>query len=282
MATRTMPSTTDETMPAMPKARRLAISRGPMLQAPGRYVAGRGFEVLDLHGGISARHRDRRQVVNVCRLADMMLQIPIRRVATLVLVAADGGHCWCPALVLAHAELETRDAGRQVDRHRARRRGVRHLQRGDDARRQQPRRQGRRRRDGRRGHGRPEDDTADGRDAGRRRSATAPTRSNPRRSATDGHTERATWTFTVAVAPTPSPTPVATAAPSAAATPPPTPGRRRLPLPSAAPTPVPSADGGATGSGGDVLLPIIVALIILGAGAAYLLSRRNRPPDART
>ena len=52
---------------------------------------------------------------------------------------------------------------------------------------------------------------------------------------------------------------------------------RRLPFPRVAPTPVPSADGSSTGSGSDVLLPIIVALIILGAGAAYLLSRRNRP-----
>jgi methionine-rich copper-binding protein CopC len=92
--------------------------------------------------------------------------------------------------------------------------------------------------------------------------------------ATDGHGERATWTFTVAVAPTPSPTPVATAAPSAAPTP-----VAATPVPSVAPTPVPSADGSSTGSGSDVLLPIIVALIILGAGAAYLLSRRNRPPD---
>jgi hypothetical protein len=91
---------------------------------------------------------------------------------------------------------------------------------------------------------------------------------------TDNHTERATWTFTVAVAPTPSPTPVATVAPSA----PPT-AVPATPVPSVAPTPVPSADGSSTGSGSDVLLPIIVALIVLGAGAAYLLSRRNRPPD---
>jgi hypothetical protein len=28
-----------------------------------------------------------------------------------------------------------------------------------------------------------------------------------------------------------------------------------------------------------VILPIIVALIVLAAGAAYLLSRRNRPLD---
>jgi copper resistance protein C len=96
--------------------------------------------------------------------------------------------------------------------------------------------------------------------------------------ATDGHIEHATWTFTVAVAPTPSPTPVATSVPSAAVTAPPTPAPA-TPNPSLAPTPVPSADGSTTGRGGDVLLPIILALIILGAGAAYLLTRRNRPPS---
>ena len=88
--------------------------------------------------------------------------------------------------------------------------------------------------------------------------------------ATDGHIEHATWTFTVAVIVTPSPTPAgSTAASVAPATPP----------PSLAPTPVPSTDGSSTGSGNDVILPIVVALIVLGAGAAYLLSRRNRPPD---
>ena len=34
------------------------------------------------------------------------------------------------------------------------------------------------------------------------------------------------------------------------------------------------------GNGSDVVVPIIVALIVLGAGAAYLLTRRNRPTDA--
>jgi len=49
------------------------------------------------------------------------------------------------------------------------------------------------------------------------------------------------------------------------------------PTPSLAPTPEPSGSGDTTGSGGDVVVPIIVALIVLGAGAAYLLTRRNRP-----
>lgn len=84
-------------------------------------------------------------------------------------------------------------------------------------------------------------------------------------------------TFTVAAAPSPSPTPIPTAQPSATAAPTIAPATA---APSIAPTPVPSADGGTTGSGNsDVVLPIIVALIILGGGAAYLLSRRSRPPD---
>jgi methionine-rich copper-binding protein CopC len=84
-------------------------------------------------------------------------------------------------------------------------------------------------------------------------------------------------TFTVAVAPTPSAPPSVTpsAAPSTAvpASVPPS-----APAASAGPTPVPSGSGTAGGSG-DVVLPIIVALIVLGGGAFYLLSRRNRPTD---
>jgi len=101
--------------------------------------------------------------------------------------------------------------------------------------------------------------------------------------ALDGHVERGTWTFAVAVASTPSPTPVPTVAPTAAATTAPSATATRAPAtpaPSAGPTPVPSAGGDTTGSGGDVVLPIIVALVVLGAGAAYLLSRRNRPTSA--
>jgi methionine-rich copper-binding protein CopC len=100
--------------------------------------------------------------------------------------------------------------------------------------------------------------------------------------ATDGHVARGTWGFKVAIAPTPSPTAVATAAPNAAPTAQPTAAptaSASAPAPSAGPTPAPSAGGGTSGSGGDVVLPIIVALIILGAGAAYLLTRRNRPTD---
>ena len=82
--------------------------------------------------------------------------------------------------------------------------------------------------------------------------------------------------FTVAAAaPTPSPSasaaPTASAAPSATAAP--------TTAATAAPTPAPSPDTTDTGSGSDVIVPIIVALIVLGAGAAYLLTRRNRPTD---
>jgi hypothetical protein len=96
-------------------------------------------------------------------------------------------------------------------------------------------------------------------------------------SAEDNEVARGTWTFTVAVPPSPSPTPAATAAASAV----PTPVVSAAPsaITSTVPTPAPSSDGSSTGSGSDVILPIVIALIVLGAGAAYLLSRRNRPPD---
>ncbi|HEV8403838.1 MAG TPA: copper resistance CopC family protein [Candidatus Limnocylindrales bacterium] len=79
--------------------------------------------------------------------------------------------------------------------------------------------------------------------------------------------------FTVAPAASPSPsaTAAASTAPSASAAP--------TTAPTAAPTPAPSPAPDTSGSGGDVVLPIIVALIVLGAGAAYLLTRRNRPTD---
>jgi methionine-rich copper-binding protein CopC len=90
-------------------------------------------------------------------------------------------------------------------------------------------------------------------------------------SAADGDVARGTWTFTVAIAPSPSPTATPARSASAAPTAAPTP----TPLATLAPSP--SGSGSSTGSGGDAILPIIVALIILGAGAAYLLSRRGRP-----
>jgi methionine-rich copper-binding protein CopC len=84
-------------------------------------------------------------------------------------------------------------------------------------------------------------------------------------------------TFTVAAAPSPSPTAVASAAPSASAAPTAPPASA---IPTTAATPAPSASGDPAGSSGnDVVLPIIVALVVLAVGAAYLLSRRNRPTD---
>jgi methionine-rich copper-binding protein CopC len=82
--------------------------------------------------------------------------------------------------------------------------------------------------------------------------------------------------FTVSPPPSPSPTAEPTAAPSASAAPTAPPASA---IPTTGPTPVPSAGGDPAGSGGDVVLPIIIALIVLGAGAAYLLTRRDRPTD---
>jgi methionine-rich copper-binding protein CopC len=96
--------------------------------------------------------------------------------------------------------------------------------------------------------------------------------------ADDGDLRRGTLTFTVAAAqptasPSSSPTPAAT--PSAAAfspsAAPSIAGSPSAPGPEALPT------GNASTSGGDVVLPMIVALIVVGGGAVYLLSRRNRP-----
>jgi methionine-rich copper-binding protein CopC len=96
--------------------------------------------------------------------------------------------------------------------------------------------------------------------------------------ANDGDIEHATWTFTVAIAASPSPTAVASAAASAVASAATSPVAA-TPVATVAPAPSSSADGTAAGSSGDVILPIVVALIVLGAGAAYLLTRRNRPTD---
>lgn len=90
--------------------------------------------------------------------------------------------------------------------------------------------------------------------------------------ADDGDLLRGTVAFTVAPAPSPTPTVSAatTATPTAVAA---------TPIASLAPTPGPSAAGTPTGGGGDVILPIIIALIVLGAGALYLLTRRDRPAE---
>jgi len=95
--------------------------------------------------------------------------------------------------------------------------------------------------------------------------------------AVEGHVERGTVAFTVAPAPAPTPEPTPTPAPTPEATPseaPATPSAE--PTPSANPSPSATpTDPTATG-GGDVVLPIVVGLLIVLVGAAYLLSRRGR------
>lgn len=101
--------------------------------------------------------------------------------------------------------------------------------------------------------------------------------------ADDGHIERGSFRFTVLAAATPeptaspTPTPEATASPTAEATATATPDGTPSAIPASSDGPVPSAapDGSATSSGTDVLLPIVAAVVIVGALAAFLLRRRD-------
>jgi copper resistance protein C len=93
-------------------------------------------------------------------------------------------------------------------------------------------------------------------------------------SAADGDVARGTWTFTVAVVATPASTATPALSASAASTVAPT--STPTAAPAAVPSPSASSSGATSGGGSDVILPIVVALIVLGAGAAYLLSRRGR------
>jgi copper resistance protein C len=98
-------------------------------------------------------------------------------------------------------------------------------------------------------------------------------------SAADGDIDRKKWTFTVTAAATPEPSPTlaATPAPSASVPPASATAAPTTAPPSAAPTPAPSAEGGTTtGSGGDVLLPILAAVVILVVIGGFLYSRRDR------
>jgi copper resistance protein C len=91
--------------------------------------------------------------------------------------------------------------------------------------------------------------------------------------ASDGDVERGKFSFTVAQA-TPAPaTPTASAATSASTSPSTTPTAS----PSATAAPSPSSDGSQTGGSGgsDVVLPILVALILVG-GVGIWLARRQR------
>lgn len=86
-------------------------------------------------------------------------------------------------------------------------------------------------------------------------------------------------TFKVVAAATPSQSAGGADSPSAAPSVSAAPTTAPTSTATAAPTPAPSPDPTESGGGSDVVVPIIVALIVLGAGAAYLLTRRNRPTD---
>jgi methionine-rich copper-binding protein CopC len=86
----------------------------------------------------------------------------------------------------------------------------------------------------------------------------------------DGALKREVLTFTItAPSPTPSPT---TSAPSPSAAPSASPSAP----PSAVPSPTPSAGGDSTASTGDVLLPIIAALVVVLLLGAMLVRSRSR------
>ncbi len=95
----------------------------------------------------------------------------------------------------------------------------------------------------------------------------------------DGHIERGTFTFTVALA-TPPPateapaTPVASPAASEPARATPTALEASSPA-SAAPTAAPAGSSGDAATLGDVVIPIVAGLAIVGAGLAWFLRRRR-------
>jgi hypothetical protein len=93
--------------------------------------------------------------------------------------------------------------------------------------------------------------------------------------ASDGHQELGTYTFTVTAAPTPTPPPPTpsaqvSAAPTAAPSSPP-PGTES-PNPSAGPDTEPTAGTG------DVLIPILAAVVLIAVLGGYLLTRRRQTP----
>jgi len=99
--------------------------------------------------------------------------------------------------------------------------------------------------------------------------------------AEDGHVERGTFEFTVSqptaapATPTTSPDPTPTEAPSTGASQlPAAPMATPSAAPPAAPSPGPGTDA-ATASGGDVLVPIVVALVLV-AVVGFIVLRRNR------
>lgn len=95
----------------------------------------------------------------------------------------------------------------------------------------------------------------------------------------DGHVERSgpgSWPFTVAEAATASPSPTPSEEPSGtpAATAEASPSPADSPSPTA--TPAPSPPPGSTATGGDVVVPIVVALVVVLGGLAALLLRGRR------
>jgi methionine-rich copper-binding protein CopC len=96
---------------------------------------------------------------------------------------------------------------------------------------------------------------------------------------TDGHAERPTFSFTIiAGAPeTPSPSPSPSATPTASAPPSASPSPSAPPSPSPSASPQPSPDPGpAASTGGDVVLPIIATLIVIGGIGLWVLRRQRR------
>lgn len=95
----------------------------------------------------------------------------------------------------------------------------------------------------------------------------------------DGEVERGTWSFTVTAAATAvptlpqAPTALPSVAPTTARTSDPTPPSS--PATSDMPTPIPSS-GGAESASGDVLLPIVAALVLVLVAAGLLVTRRGR------
>ena len=97
----------------------------------------------------------------------------------------------------------------------------------------------------------------------------------------DGHTERGTWRFTVTAPPTPEPTPEPTPVPTTDATAVPSPTPAATPEPTREPTPAPTADpGDPAGADGDVLLPIVGAVVLLAVLGIFLFGRRGRSTPA--
>ena len=91
-------------------------------------------------------------------------------------------------------------------------------------------------------------------------------------SALDGDLDDGTTTFTIAAA-SPSPSIAASETPSASVPP------SEAPSPSAvAPSPSPSGDTGTPTSASDAVIPVIAALVILGALGLWLLRGRSRRP----